>query len=261
VRAKVRNSAVLLMMIGSGLVLMLTSPVGAQEVPTIVIPISTVVRDDPGTVHVLATQAVPAEWQGTACTVSSTSENQSSVHPGSNLTITSGSDSVVLLDVEAVPGGTVTASGTLTLDADIVVSLQLGPDGVFSAGLIVTITCPAEPSPSPSPSPSPTTSPSPSPSPSPTDSPTPSPSPTSPTPPSPEGPTPSPEPDVEVEVEVETGGAPGGQAQDGAGGPGQLAFTGPSPVLPVLASVAVLSFLTGLALLWAGRYRGLHRAS
>jgi hypothetical protein len=244
--------------IGLGLVLMLTSPAGAQEIPTIEIPISTVVTGDPGTVHVLATRAVPAELQGKACTVSSTSENQSSVHPESNLTITSGSDSVVLLDVEAVPGGTVTASGTLTLGPDIVVSLQLGPDGVFSGGLIVTITCPAEPSPSPSPSPSPTTSPSPSPSPSPTDSPTPSPTPTSPTPPSPEEPTPSPEP--EVVVEGKTGGSPGGQAQDGAGGPGQLAFTGPSPVLPVLGSLAVFSLLTGLALLWAGRYRGVHRA-
>jgi hypothetical protein len=256
VSANARTPAVLLMTMGVGLVLM-TSPAGAQGVPTIVIPINTVVRGDPGTVHVLATRAVPAELQGTACTVSSTSENQRSVHPGSNLTVTSGSDSVVLLDVEAVPGGTVTASGTLTMGPDIVVSLELGPDRVFSGGLIVTITCPAEPSPSPSP----TTSPSPSPSPSPTDSPTPSPSPTSPTPPSPEGPTPSPEPEVEVEVEVETGGVPGGQAQDGAGGPGQLAFTGPSPVLPVLASVAVFSFLTGLALLWAGRYRGVHRAS
>jgi hypothetical protein len=254
VSMKVRTPAMLLMTIGVGLITMLAAPASAQEVPTIVIPINTTVKGDPGSVHQLATQAVPAELQGTACTASSTSQNQTSVHPGSNLTITSGSDSVVLLDVEAVPGGTVTASGTLTMGPTIVVSLQLGPDGVFSGGVTVTITCPAEPSPSPSP----TSSPSPSPSPSPTESPTPSPTPSAPASPSPGGPTPSPEPEVEVEGGT-TGGSPNGQAHGGAGGPGQLAFTGPPPTMPLLASFAVVSFLAGLALLWAGRYRGVHR--
>jgi hypothetical protein len=42
---------------------------------------------------------------------------------------------------------------------------------------------------------------------------------------------------------------------------GALAFTGPSPALPAMASLALLSFLTGLALMWGGRYRGVHRAS
>ena len=43
---------------------------------------------------------------------------------------------------------------------------------------------------------------------------------------------------------------------------GALAFTGPSPALPMIGSLAALSFLTGLAaLMWGSKYRGIHRAS
>jgi hypothetical protein len=158
--AVVLAAGALLMLVG----ILFAATAVAQAPPTIVVPIDTVVEGEPGSTHVLATEPVPEELQGVACTVFSTSENQSSVHPDSNLTIASGSGSVVLPDVEADPGGTVTASDTLTLGPDIVVSLELGPDEIFSGGVTVTVTCPE---PSPSPTPTDETSPSPSPSPTP----------------------------------------------------------------------------------------------
>jgi LPXTG-motif cell wall-anchored protein len=156
--AVVLAAGALLMLVG-----ILFAATGVAQEPLIVIPIDTVVTGEPGSIHVLATASVPEEFHGVASTVSATSENQSSVHPGSNLTIASDGESVVLLDVEADPGGTVTASGTLTLNPEIVVSLTLGPDGVFSGGVTVTITPLAQPSPSPTPTDE--TSPSPSPTP------------------------------------------------------------------------------------------------
>jgi hypothetical protein len=153
-----------------------------------------------------------------------------------------------------------------------------GLEGTASSSMTV-MDCGPEPSPSPSPSPttspspspSPTTSPSPSPSPSPTASPSPSPSPsptTSPSPsPAPVVTTPPPPPpggEAEVKPQVvqpKPGGQAAGQAQGGQAA-GALAFTGPTPAFPVIASLAALLFLTGLAtLVWGSKYRGVHRAS
>ena len=161
---------------------------------------------------------------------------------------------------------------------DVEWSSSEGLEGTASSSMTV-MDCAPEPSPSPSPSPttspspspSPTASPSPSPSPSPTASPSPSPSPTtSPSPsPAPAVTTPPPPPPDGDAAEVKPQAVrpkPGGQAEGGAQGgqaaAGGLAFTGPSPALPMIASLAVLSFLTGLAMLmWGNRYRGVHRAS
>ena len=106
----------------------------AQE-PIITIPIDVVARES----GVLATVPVPAELQGSSCNVQSEAENQSSVHPGNDLIVASGSDSVTLFNVEREAGALTTASGDLTLGSEVIVSLSLGPDGVFSGGIIVTI--------------------------------------------------------------------------------------------------------------------------
>jgi hypothetical protein len=106
----------------------------AQE-PIITIPINRV-ADESG---VLATAPVPAELQGSRCNVQAEAENQSSVHPGNDLIVASGSDSVTLFDVEREAGALTTASGDLTLGSEVTVSLSLGPDGIFSGGIIVTI--------------------------------------------------------------------------------------------------------------------------
>lgn len=113
----------------------------ALAVDDIVIPIDTVVRGDQGEVIVLVTVPVDAELQGLSCIVSATSENQESVHPDNDLVVSSGGNSVELLDVESGPFVTVTADEPLVLGDTITVAVRLGPDGVFSGGLTVTLDC------------------------------------------------------------------------------------------------------------------------
>ncbi len=109
------------------------------------IPITTVIVNAPaGSVIVLETVEVPAAFVGQSCSVLATSENPDSVHPNNDLVVSSGGSSVTLPDVEGVSGGNVVASGTLQLGPDIVVSLAMGPDGVFSAGMDVVVDCTPE---------------------------------------------------------------------------------------------------------------------
>jgi hypothetical protein len=112
-------------------------PGNAMAQAIITIPINTVAHES----GQLASAPVPADLQGLQCSVEATAENQSSVHPGNDLIVSSGSDSVTLSDVERAAGVTTTADGPLTLGTEVVVTLSLGPDGVFSGGLIVTIEC------------------------------------------------------------------------------------------------------------------------
>ena len=103
------------------------------------ISIDTVVRADEGSTTVLATADVPPELVGSSCRATAQAINQPSVHPGNNLIIASGDGSIVLTDVEREAGVTTTTEGTLTLGPTLTVSLSMGSDGVFSAGLVVTI--------------------------------------------------------------------------------------------------------------------------
>ncbi len=115
---------------------------GASDVaPSLSFPLTTVVYGDPGTVHEVTSSDVPAALTGQECTVSVTADNNESVHPGSDLIVTSGSDEVTVPDVERTAGGTTTAGGPLTLGTTITVAVQLGADGVFSAGGTVDLVC------------------------------------------------------------------------------------------------------------------------
>jgi hypothetical protein len=108
----------------------------------VVIPIDTVVRAPEGSITQLTAPVdVPAENQGETCKVTSVATNQGSVHPNNDIIVESGSTSVVVPDVEAVPGGTVAGDGILTLGSSIDVSLRMGADEVFSAGFDVIIDC------------------------------------------------------------------------------------------------------------------------
>lgn len=111
------------------------------------VPIDTVIRGKSGTQHLLAQVSVPAGFQGATASVSAQGENNSSVHPGNNLIVASNGTSVVLEDVEREAGVTTVANGTLTLGSDITISLVMGDDKVFSAGITVKITCEEEPPP------------------------------------------------------------------------------------------------------------------
>lgn len=125
------------------LILALPRLAGATAVDEfdLTIPIDTVVFAAEGTTTVLATAPVGDEFLGQVCTVAAEAKNQSSVHPNNDLIVASGGSVVTLEDVEGTAGGVVTANGQLTLGSDIVVSLLMGPDGVFSAGFKVHVEC------------------------------------------------------------------------------------------------------------------------
>ncbi|MDH3464107.1 MAG: DUF11 domain-containing protein [Acidimicrobiia bacterium] len=104
------------------------------------IPINTTVHAPVGSSTLLATVAT-GDLEGQVCSVSADAINQQSVHPGNDLVVASDDSSVVLENVEGASGGTVHADGTLTLSDAVTVTLIMGPDHVFSAGLTVSIDC------------------------------------------------------------------------------------------------------------------------
>lgn len=121
----------------------LTTTVAAQDGDfQIIVPLNTVVRAPEGSETILNTTQTPEEFLGETCEVTAQSENQSSVHPDNDLVVASGGNQIVLPDVEAEPGAVVTATGTLVLGGEIVISLIMGPDEVFSAGIEVRFQCP-----------------------------------------------------------------------------------------------------------------------
>lgn len=129
---------------GMGLVISSMSGVATatNNSTEISIPVSTVVRNiGVGKSKVLATKDVDQQYEGMTCSVKAGAENQGSVHPGNNLVITSGNNSVTLEDVERAPKVTTVASGELTLGEQVSVSLVMGQDNVFSAGMNVVLAC------------------------------------------------------------------------------------------------------------------------
>jgi LPXTG-motif cell wall-anchored protein len=139
----------LLLVLMSALCLIVTAGShAAAQVADITIPIDTVIRQQPiGSTHQLASVPVPTELVGTTCTAMVVGENNDSVHPGNNLVVASGTDSVTAYDVERAPLASTPADGTLTLADTIVVSVVLG-DGdpspnlqTFSGGVVVHFDC------------------------------------------------------------------------------------------------------------------------
>jgi hypothetical protein len=179
-----------------------------------------------------------------------------------------GSDHTASFSIAPQDGDTVTVQASWTTSS--------GETGSTSSSKTIE-GCTPSPSPSPSPtpthspspsptpteipSPSPTPSESPSPSPTPSESPSPSPTSTAISPPPTTGTSPPPPAEVVVKPAT-TKPESGGQAEGGAGGgAAQLAFTGPTGALRAIGAFALLMFMTGVALLWIGRYRGVHRGS
>ncbi len=103
----------------------------------IIIPVSTVVRGPEGSEIVLMQLSTPTDLVGATCEITAMSENQSSVHPDNDLMVAG----VLVPDVEGEPGGKIDANDVVVLGSNIVISLLMGPDGVFSAGLTVGFKC------------------------------------------------------------------------------------------------------------------------
>lgn len=123
----------------------LTGAVFATDPPTIKIPVDTVIRsDEVGSRHLLASETVEEDLIGQVCAVAAIAKNQGSVHPGNNIEVASNGTMITLYDVERAPGVDTFANGTLKLGTDIDVTLVMGKDKVFSAGMVVTLDCEEE---------------------------------------------------------------------------------------------------------------------
>ena len=105
------------------------------------IPITTIVRAPEGSETILASVDVDDGLVGELCAVSAVSENPDSVHPNNDLVVSTGRTAVLLPDVESQPNGTVVANGILELGPQITVTLVMGPDEIFSAGIAVSVEC------------------------------------------------------------------------------------------------------------------------
>lgn len=104
---------------------------------------STVVWGANGTTSLLAQLTVPASLQGKVVTANAQTTNNASVHPDTDLIVASNSTSFSLDDIEGSTNKVTTGSGQLTLGSTIDVSVEFGPDGVFSGGgtLDLTVVC------------------------------------------------------------------------------------------------------------------------
>jgi hypothetical protein len=106
-------------------------------------PLTTVVTGASGSIHEVTSGDVAGDMVGQSCTVTIEVDNNGSAHPNSNVIVASGGGQVVVPNVETLPGGATTGQGNLTLGTTVSVSVQLGPDGVFSGGGSVELLCSA----------------------------------------------------------------------------------------------------------------------
>lgn len=122
-------------------------PASAQEdePPIIDIPLDTVAEGEAGTEAQLAVVDVDPDDVGKECSVVADGANNESVHEGTNLIVRSGDSEVTVPDVEREPGIVTPATGTLVLGEQVTVSVQFGPDEIFSGGLVVTVDCSESP--------------------------------------------------------------------------------------------------------------------
>jgi hypothetical protein len=94
---------------------------------------------DPGTHLVLGSASVPAGEAGLACDVVVDIGNNDSIHPDSDITVTTGSDAKVFPDTEGQKGDPGPVTTKMVLGNTVTVTLTFGGDGVFSGSGTVDI--------------------------------------------------------------------------------------------------------------------------
>jgi len=132
-----RRASIALAMLG---VLLLAMPVAAQT-NTISIEVDGIVRGDPGEIFQVAFVNVDPGMVGWLCTGTAQTENNASQHRNNDFILASGGASATIPNWERVAGAITSMSGTLVLGDSITVDLRLGPDGVSSGGVLITLTC------------------------------------------------------------------------------------------------------------------------
>lgn len=120
-----------------------TAPAGAEGEEIIVRP-TMVIYDSPGSVHTVADMPVPASLQGKPCDLRVVTQNQSSIHPGTDVTVTTGGATSVIRGVEDSADARVVDTHRVTLGSDILIEVTIGPDGSTSLGFTVSFECTPE---------------------------------------------------------------------------------------------------------------------
>jgi hypothetical protein len=85
----------------------------------------------PGSALVLGTEAVPAADVGLRCDVVVDIANNESIRPGSDITVSTGSDSRLFADTEAAPGDAGPVTFPMVMGATVTATLTFGPDKEF----------------------------------------------------------------------------------------------------------------------------------
>lgn len=125
------------------LLILLVLPVSALH-EKIVIPVDTIIKGPEGSVHVLAEEDISEDLWGLLCDVDIEVDNQDSAHPDSDIRIISGT-TLLFSDVEDPAFNVFVGSGQIVLNEKLSITLTLGEDEVWSAGLIVEIECETRP--------------------------------------------------------------------------------------------------------------------
>lgn len=126
----------------AGASLVLVVPAAAAAVELVSIPITGVVRDEPGSEVLVARAEVPEDLVGLRCTLIGETLNQRSVHLGNDLLIDLGDETFVFTNFEDEGGVRYEFTETGELPAVVEVFVRLGPDGVSSGGFHISIECP-----------------------------------------------------------------------------------------------------------------------
>lgn len=108
---------------------------------SIVVPLESVVTGPSGSVVTLAVVDSDASQVGLQCRAVYEADNNGSVHPGTDLLVSSGGRTIVLADIEAAAGAVTTGSGDLVLGPTITIAVRLGPDQIASMGAALSLTC------------------------------------------------------------------------------------------------------------------------
>lgn len=112
------------------------------------VPLNTFVQASEGEVVQLASVSVDPELVGDICNWEFHATNQESVHLGNDLILSTDGNDTVVPGVEDAPHQVLDVAGSFQLGETLTVSLRMGPDEVFSAGLTVEVVCDGDETPS-----------------------------------------------------------------------------------------------------------------
>ena len=115
------------------------APVGAES--EIDIPFDDLIFGAPGSVILLAEVAVDEELVGQTCQLAVIAENQSSVHIGNDLIVSTGTSQAVIVGVEDEANGGTNRTYEMVVGPTVMVQIRIGQDGMSSLGFGLSFDC------------------------------------------------------------------------------------------------------------------------